>query len=145
MVVRKPACKKRFDIAIDRQGLCLSFAASKPMKSHKLKVAKVLLVVFSAILLASIYYSSNRVQTKGTQEITVIHKHELSGEAPGNVSRTYVDQVGFDGRIFHEFTFHSIQEFHGQLSRISLAQIKSRVEQFNAPIKVYKQIRKYLI
>jgi hypothetical protein len=115
------------------------------MKKYKRKAANLHLVVFSAILLTSFYYSSNAVQFEETEEITVIHKHELSGEAPGNVSRSYVDQTGFDGRIFHEFTFHSIQEFHGQLSQISLAQIKTRVEQFKAPIKVYKQIRKFLI
>jgi hypothetical protein len=144
MVVRELACKKRLDIVIDRQGLCLSFAPSG-MKKHKLKAAKFLLVVFSAILLASFYYSSNTARFEETEEITVVHKHELSGEAPGNVSRTYVDQTGFEGRVFHEFTFHSIQEFHGQLSQISLAQIKTMVEQFKAPVKVYKQIRKFLI
>jgi hypothetical protein len=115
------------------------------MKKHKLKAAKLLLVVFSAILLTSFYYSSNTTQFDETEEITVIHKHNLSGEAPGNVSRTYVDQAGFEGRVFHEFTFHSIQEFHGQLSHTSLAQMKTAVEQFKAPVKVYKQIRKFLI
>jgi hypothetical protein len=115
------------------------------VKKHKRKASKFLLAVFSAILMTSFYYSSNAVQFEETEEITVIHKHELSGEAPGNVSRTYVDQTGFDGRIFHEFTFHSIQEFHGLLSHTSLAQIKSTVEQFTAPIKVYKLIQQFLI
>jgi hypothetical protein len=114
------------------------------MKKHKRKAAHILLVVFSAILLSSFFYA-NDAQFEETEEITVVHKHEFSGEAPGNVSRSFVDQAGFDNRAFQDFTIHTIQEFHTQLTQTGFIQINTEVEQFKAPVKVYKQIRKFLI
>lgn len=114
------------------------------MKKLKRKAANILLVVFSAILLSSFSHVHEHIQ-ESSQEITVIHAHETSGEAPGNVSRSFVDQAGFENRAFQDFTIHSIQEFHTQLSHTGFVQIKITVEKFKAPVKVYKQIRKFLI
>lgn len=114
------------------------------MKQYKRKAARLLLVVFSAILLTSFSFST-QVASEETHEVTVIHKHETSGEAPGNVSRSYVDQASFDSRIFHEFTFLSIQEFHSQLTHTEFVRLNSKLQQFKSPEKVYKQTRKLLI
>lgn len=107
-------------------------------------VAKWLLVVFSAILFCSFLFSDTPASEHSNQ-ITTVQAHEISGETPGNVSRTYIDGSGYEGRVFNEFTFHTIQEFHGIQSHVGLTQAKSTVRQFKAPIKVYKQIRKFLI
>jgi hypothetical protein len=114
------------------------------MKKYKRKAANILLVVFSAILLSAFSHVHEHIE-KNSQEITVVHAHEVSGEAPGNVSRSFVEQTGFDNRALQDFTIHSIQEFHTQLSHTGFVRIKTMVEQFKAPVKVYKQIRKFLI
>jgi hypothetical protein len=114
------------------------------MKKHKRKAANILLVVFSAILLSAFFYAHDQVK-EDSQELTVIQTHEFSGEAPGNVSRSFVDQAGFDNRAFQDFTIHTIQAVHAQLSHIGFVQIKTRADEFHASVKVYKQIRKFLI
>jgi hypothetical protein len=114
------------------------------MKKYKRKAANILVVVFSAILLSSFFYATE-AQFEETEEITVVHKHDFSGEAPGNISRSFVDQAGFETRAFQDFTIHSIQEFHTQQSHTDFVQIKTTVERFKAPVKVYKQIREFLI
>lgn len=110
----------------------------------KHRAAKLLLVVFSTILLSAFCQIHEHVK-ESPQEVTVVHAHEFSGEAPGNISRSFVDQAGFESRTLQDFSTLSIQEFHTQLSHIGFVQIKTRVEYFKAPVKIYKQLRKFLI
>ena len=114
------------------------------MKKYKRKAGHFLLVVFAAILLPSFFQSAD-TQFEKAEEVAVVHKHETSGEAPGNVSRSFVDQSNFDGRILNDFSLQSIQEFHSQLTHVEFVRLSAKQQQFKSPEKVFKQIRKLLI
>jgi hypothetical protein len=114
------------------------------MKKYKRKGAKLLLVVFSAILLCSFSFSNPPV-VDDASKVTIVQAQQISSEAPGNVSRIYIEFSGFESRVFHDFTFLTIQEIHSQLNHTGFVQLNLKLAQFKAPVKVYKQIRKFLI
>ena len=114
------------------------------MNESKRKAALLLLAMFAAILLSAVF-QANDLQIAETEEITVIHKHEYSDETLGNVVRSFVVHIGFENRTLQDFTFHTLEVFHSQMSRTTYIQLNLRLVQFNAPVKVYKRIQEFLI
>lgn len=114
------------------------------MKKYKKKAAHLLLTVFTVILLSTVFQSQD-LQIEEIEEITVIHKHEHSGETPGNISRSFVDQAGFENRVFQAFTCQTLEAFHSQLSHTGYMQNNFDLVQFTAPVKVYILVQKFLI
>jgi hypothetical protein len=114
------------------------------MKKYRLQAGSLLLTVFTAILLYGSLLSTPH-QTADSDQQAVIHVHKFSGEAPGNISRSFTEGVGFEGRIFQDFINQTLEEFHSSQSHTGYARVNFIVAQFKAPDKVYKRIQKFLI
>lgn len=114
------------------------------MKKYRRKAGLTLLAVFAAILLCGSFLPSSPT-TASSGEQTVIQVHEFSGETLGNVSRSFVEGLGFEGRIFQDFVCQTLEEFHSNQSHTNYTQVNLIVAQFKAPDKVYARIKKFLI
>ena len=114
------------------------------MKKHRRKGGSILLTVFTAVLLSGLFLSSAPKTVGGDRQI-VIHAQEYSGDAPGNVSRSFTEGTSFEGRIFQNFICQTLEELHSNQSHTGYTQVNFIVAQFKAPDKVYKRIQKFLI
>ena len=114
------------------------------MKKHKRAAGKLLLTVFSAILLANVFQSPVSLKDS-IHEAVVIHSNDFSGEEADNIYRSFSDCVGFDNRFSNDFQISVIGDFHSTLTKTIYKQIASDALTGRKPVEVYRFTRRFLI
>lgn len=103
------------------------------------------LAVFAAILLSAVFESPLR-SADISDETTVIHANEYSGQAPSEaISRTFADNSSFTNRVAHDFDLVTLEALHSHSDHTSFTQTNSYLAQVTTNIKVYKKLRQFLI